>query len=105
LTLKPIFDEETLEQLKACTRAKFPQCLNDALLKMFDQKGKEILDGMFKQVSLVSSSSDVWNVYNEYLSKVKERLGVDVAQVIRFESLKEMNSMSCTKCPLYKKTE
>ncbi len=107
LKLESLFDEKTLEQMKACTRAEFPLCLSESLLKVFGNQGKEslnkiILDKTVEKLS-ISSPKDVWNLYNEYLEITARRLGIDVAQVIRFESLNEMESMCCTACPLYEK--
>ena len=76
---------------------------------MFGEKGKEKLDEMFNDEPSQASSSisprDIWDLYNEYLERVSKRLGIDVAQVIRFQSSKEMDLMSCSKCPLCTKTE
>lgn len=74
---------------------------------MFGDHGKETLDAMImnkiSQESSVSSPRDIWKLYEEYLDKTADRLGIDVAKVIQFESLNEMESMLCTKCPLYEK--
>jgi hypothetical protein len=71
---------------------------------MFGEQGKEAIDTIsMDRDFLISSPRDIWKMYNEYLARTANRMGIDVAQVIRFESLKEMESMLCTKCPLYQK--
>lgn len=49
----------------------------------------------------IVAPKDIWNLYAKYLERTANILGDDVAQVIGFESLQEMEEMSCHKCPLY----
>ena len=107
MVLVSAFDEETLEKMRACKKAEFPICLNESLLRMFGANGKKRLDAMVMNEIFdyrqISSPKDIWKLYEEYLKHIANILGEDVSQVIEFESLKEMESMFCTKCPLYEK--
>ena len=80
-------------------------CLNETLLKIFGESGKEsigrIIAAETLQETSISSQKDIWKLYDEFLARTASRFGIDVSQVIRFESLKEMELMFCTKCPLY----
>ena len=49
----------------------------------------------------ISSVEDIWNLYMKLGDTWEEKMGSSVTAVIRYESLKEMESMGCTKCPLY----
>jgi hypothetical protein len=100
------FDDETLERMKACTKVEFPICLSQALLRMFGEKGKKTLDslvmnGMFEKTP-INSPKDIWSLYEKYMKRAANIIGDSSSKVITFQSLKEMESMLCTKCPLYK---
>jgi hypothetical protein len=105
--LESLFDKETLAQMKACTRAKFPQCLDEALLKIFGKSSRKSMNRIIADTTIqdtsISSAKDIWNLYDEYLARTADRFGIDVTQVIRFETLRQMELMFCTKCPLYEK--
>jgi hypothetical protein len=72
---------------------------------MFGAKGKQTLDSIVKrdkfEKTLISSPKDIWKLYGKYIAGLANSLGNDVAQVIEFESLNQMESMLCTRCPLY----
>ncbi|MDG6906949.1 MAG: hypothetical protein JRN20_14335 [Nitrososphaerota archaeon] len=51
----------------------------------------------------IMSPRDVWSLYEMYIERASNILGDDVGKVIEFESVHEMKSMFCTKCPLYEK--
>lgn len=101
------FDKETVEKMKACKRFEFPICLNESLLRMFGNDGKKRLDAIIMnetfQNSPINSPSDIWKLYEAYLDRAGNILGDDVGKVIEFESVKEMESLLCTKCPLFEK--
>jgi len=42
-------------------------------------------------------------IYDQILREIGRELGADVAQVIEFQSLKEMELMNCMLCPLYRR--
>jgi hypothetical protein len=101
------FDEATLEKMKQCTKVEFPICLSEAMLKMFGVRGKKSLDSIVMNETFentqISSAKDIWNLYEKYIERAANLLGDDVAQVIEFETLKEMKAMLCTKCPLFER--
>lgn len=98
-------DDETLEKMKACTRVEFPICLNEAMIKMFGENGKKSLDRIVMNDTFenteIRSPKDIWNLYQKYMERVSNLLGDDVAALFTHQTLKEMESMFCTKCPLY----
>jgi hypothetical protein len=101
------FDDETLEKMRACTKAEFPICLDRALTKMFGAVGKKGLDSFIINEGIrsntIASPKNIWNLYERYIERSGKILGNDVAQIIQFENLKEMKSMLCSKCPLYER--
>jgi hypothetical protein len=103
-----IFDEDTLDKMKACKKEGFPLCLDGALTRVFGKKGKTLSESMARKAGVspisVSSSRDVWEIYEKHIEAWREELGDDVAEVVEFETLQEMKSMLCTRCPLYEKT-
>ena len=93
--------------MKACKREEFPICLNESLLRMFGKDGKRRLDAIVMnetfENSPVNSHSDIWSLYEKYLERAGNILGDDVGKVIEFESVKEMEALFCTRCPLFEK--
>lgn len=53
----------------------------------------------------INSPRDIWNLYEKYMERAANILGSDVGEVIEFESMKQMESMSCTDCPPHKMIE
>ena len=51
----------------------------------------------------VTSAEQIWRFYDEILCELASDMGKDVSEVIRFQSLKEMESIGCTSCPLYQR--
>lgn len=104
LVVSPL-NEETLEKMRACTKAEFPICLDKALCRMFGAHGRHTLDSILKkdkfEKNAINSPKDIWKLYERYIVGLANRLGSDVSHVIEFESLSQMESMLCTKCPLY----
>lgn len=49
----------------------------------------------------VSTPRDVWRMYFDLMESWGKGMGKDVADVLRYQSMNEMESMSCTECPLY----
>jgi hypothetical protein len=100
------FDEKTLEKVRACKRAGFPICLDRGLNNMFGARGKHTLDSIVMNETFeyteIFSPKDIWRLYERYIERTANLLGDDVAQVIEFESVIEMRSELCTKCPLYR---
>ena len=72
---------------------------------MFGENGKEILDKMVmdKDFQESSLSSDIRKLQEEYMDRIAKRLGNDIAKVIEFETLNEMEFTLCKICPLYEK--
>ncbi|MDG6907289.1 MAG: hypothetical protein JRN20_16060 [Nitrososphaerota archaeon] len=99
------FDEETVKRMNACTRKEFPICLDQALEKMIGEKEKLRLDMILMkgaiQNSQISSEKDIWNLYEKYLEQAERKFGKTVASVFEIQSLKEIESMLCTQCPVY----
>lgn len=99
--------EEKLVQQQACVESGFPICLSKGLARIFGPKGKKFLDeavmkGAFDQAR-VESEKDVHDLYATYMKRLASVIGESPAQVVQFESFKLMQSMLCTKCPLYEK--
>jgi len=105
LKVAPKLDESTRARMKACTSAEFPLCLENALLEILGEDGMGRLESILKENGFertpVSSPSDVWLLYEKYIAASGHKLGIDVAQVIQFHTTKHIESMNCTKCPLY----
>ncbi|MDG7001289.1 MAG: hypothetical protein JRN15_19510 [Nitrososphaerota archaeon] len=96
-------DQETIERFKACKRAQFPVCLDKSVTKIFGNKDAMLLIAARAgfEATEITSFEDVWNLYMKLGDTWEEKMGSSVTAVIRHESLKEMESMGCTKCPLY----
>lgn len=96
---------QKLDQRPACEESGFPICLSEGLTKMFGAEGKRFLDavvmkGAFEQPHL-DSREDICDLYARYMKRLAQIIGESPAQVIQFESFKQMESMPCAKCPLY----
>ena len=98
-------EDATLERTKACTVAEFPLCLENSLLEMLGAKGRQSIESVLRrngfEKSEVRSPRDVWSLYEKYVAAFASDLGKDVAEVIQFQTTKQIESMRCTKCPLY----
>ena len=101
------FDEDALEKMRACKKAEFPICLRESLIRMFGENGKKRLDSIITNETFesepITSTKDIWKLYERYIERISNVMGVDVGKVIEFESVREMESMFCTKCPLFEK--
>jgi hypothetical protein len=64
--------------------------LIERILKRLDLSGLDI-----------TSAEQIWKIYDDVLRELSKDLGTDVSEVIAFQTLKEMESMGCTSCPLY----
>lgn len=77
------------------------------MLRIFGKNGKRSLDRIVMNETFentpISSPRDIWNLYEKYMERASNILGDDVGGVIEFENLRQMESMFCTKCPLYEK--
>jgi hypothetical protein len=75
------------------------------MLRMFGAEGKRSIDSIVMNEALenvnISSPKDVWNLYDRYIEEVVDLYGEDIAEIFEYESMKEMESMFCTRCPLY----
>ncbi|MCL4540242.1 MAG: hypothetical protein M1378_11715 [Bacteroidetes bacterium] len=102
-TITVPLDNQMIERFKACKEAQFPICLDHAVTKIFGNK--ELMLSVAEKAGFkatnVSSTQDVWDLYLRLGNSWEKKLGNSVTAVIEFQSLKEMESMGCTKCPLY----
>ena len=102
-----------MSRIRECKREGFPQCLEVSLLRIFRQCSE---DAAVERISQrlhslgkgnppvgACSASQVWMIYDQILREIGRELGADVAQVIEFQSLKEMELMNCMLCPLYRR--
>lgn len=91
------------EKFEACRRAKFPLCLQRSLERMFSDKEVAMSAAAYEGFKNrdVSDQKDVWAFYLELLSSLSRAFGRDVLVTIETQDLEEMESMMCTKCPLY----
>lgn len=99
--------DRTPERMRACIKEGYPACLNDAVIHMFGEYGRNrlnhiVMNGIFADSS-VESTKDVGSLYEKFVERAGDILGKDVADVIVFESLKQMEEKLCTKCPLFAK--
>lgn len=91
------------EKFEACRKAKFPLCLQRSLERAFTDKEIAMTAAAregFKDPG-VSTWQDVWKFYLDLLSSLSRAFGRDVLVTIEAQDLEEMESMMCTKCPLY----
>jgi len=105
LKVEPKLDESTKARMRACTDAEFPLCLENALLEILGGDGMARLESILRangfERTSVYSPSDVWLIYENYIAASGKKLGADAAQVIEFHTTRHIESMQCTKCPLY----
>lgn len=96
-------DHETIERFKACKEVQFPLCLDKAVAKIFGDKDLmlSVAEKAGFEPTNISSVQDIWNLYMKLGAAWGKEMGANVRAVIEFASLKEMESMGCTKCPLY----
>lgn len=96
-------DKDSVDRFEACMQAEFPICLDRAVKEILGDK--EMLLQVARRAGLeekdVASPKDIWNLYVKLGDIWKEKLGHSVKAVIDFGTLKVMESMGCTKCPLY----
>ena len=98
-------DKITIEQMKACTRSQTPLCLDGAMTKMFGQSNQDLLLAIAERAGYsshnISSPKDVWKMYFDLIESWAKGMGKDVAHVLEFQTLQEMEKMSCGGCPLH----
>lgn len=98
-------DDKTRMRMKDCTRFGFPICLDRGIVGMFGNHGKKKLDAIVMNDSFenteIGSPKDIWSLFEKYVEHASSILGDDVADVIEFEVLKEIQLLSCTKCPVH----
>lgn len=104
-----LLDRATLDRIKACKNEGFPICLKDAVVQIF---GEQVASVLLEKVEIklglgdgqtITSSQEIWKIYEETLEELGKGLGKDVSHVISFQSLKEMEAMGCVSCPLYQR--
>jgi hypothetical protein len=102
-----------MSRIRECRREGFPQCLEVSLFRIFRQCSEDAsVERIAHSLHTVEkgktpvracSASQVWMIYDQVLRDIARELGADVAQVAEFQSLKEMESMNCMLCPLYRR--
>ena len=96
-------DDQTIERFKACKEVQFPICLDHAVKEIFGDK--DLMLSMAEKAGFerrdIVSVQDVWNLYLKLGAAWAKSMGSSVTAVIEYKSLKEMEKMGCTKCPLY----
>ncbi len=104
-SVRPPLDEATILRMRACTCEQFPLCLEGALLEILGPTGKESLDSINRRSGFEThrarSPGDVWDLYRKYVAISGLKLGEGAAKVIRLHAVARMQSMGCTRCPLY----
>ena len=100
-----VFDRVFAEKIKDCTNYGYPLCLDKALETIFGKHGRETVEEIARKgganLNHASTAKEVWKKYESYLIALRLQLGDDVSQVIQHQSMKQMESMLCTDCPLY----
>ena len=104
-TVLCLFDGSIAEK-KACFDQGSPICLDNALEAIFGERGKEVVERIAREGGAKSiqaaSIEDIWKMYEDHMIALGKKLGDDVARVISHESVKQMELMLCTRCPIYK---
>lgn len=82
---------------------KFPICLDHAVKEIFGDKDLilSVAEKAGFEKKEIVTAKDVWNLYLKLGSAWSKTMGSSVTAVIEHQSLKEMEKMGCTKCPLY----
>ena len=102
-----VLDEATINRIKDCKRHGFPICLEEALAHIFKETaGEDLIERVIDRIGLrqqnITSSEEIWKIYDRALEELAKELGKDVSEVIEYQSLLEMESMEgCKHCPLY----
>jgi hypothetical protein len=94
----------TVLQYKACKEAAFPLCLERALRSIFGNESVMISlaeRAGFKKKG-VTRPHDIWDIYLSFLSALDAQVGKDAVAVIESKTLKDIEIMKCTQCPIYK---
>jgi hypothetical protein len=95
-------------RIKECKTHGFPICLEATLSRIFKEgAGEQLIGRIVDRLDLrnqrITSSEQVWKIYENVLLALSKTLGEDVARVIQFESGREMEAMGCSNCPLYRR--
>ena len=96
-------DAKTLDMFRSCKTKGFPLCLDSAIVKIFNHRKvvhSVASKGGFKARATVLTK-DVWENYYEYLRSLERMLGRGPEAVIEHQSLREMETLGCTMCPVY----
>jgi len=83
-------------------------CLEATLSRIFKEAAGEqlilrIVDRLDLRNQRITSSEQVWKIYEDVLLELSKSLGEDVAKVIWFQNIQEMQAMGCSNCPLYRR--
>ncbi len=97
--------EGNKKNIRACMKADFPQCLKRALVEIVGKNGRHELDSLVAESgfrnSTVTSTEDLRRLYVDYLARVEKRLGDAIPKMVEFETMNQMELMSCSGCPLH----
>jgi hypothetical protein len=102
----PAPDYTTYRRMEACVKAAFPPSLENSLRDMLSGEGKTALKNLAKKRGLTPTRVELRETSGTYISATSEvfqdMLGKDVARVFELHTLKEMEEMQCSECPLYR---
>lgn len=104
-----VLDELTVSRIKGCKDRGFPVCLEKSVIQIFkDPVGQKILHKLVLKLNLsqhnLTCAGQIWAIYERVLNEVANELGKDVAEIVKFQSVKEMEAMKgCMMCPLYQR--
>jgi len=104
-----VLDDATVSRIKECKNHGFPICLQESFSEIFrEASGQILIEQIVAKLPLregsITSASQIWMIYDQVLEDLAKALGKDVSEVIRFQSLRKMESMKgCTLCPLYQR--
>ncbi len=97
-------DTDSSYEVDRCFSRGYPRCLETSLLTLFGKNGKKALDSIVLNETFQSAdltlAADLAKFYVEYIERLQNILGDQVAKVIGIKSLELSKNSLCENCPL-----
>lgn len=97
-------DSSAACEMDHCFSRGYPECLETGLLTMFGKNGKRALDSIMLNETFQSadlgSPADLAKFYGEYMERLQNILGDQVAKVVEIKSREISKNSLCENCPL-----